>query len=194
MEKTCANHPESMAFASCKACEKSICLMCVVDEKEGTFCSDQCHKIFTEVATGTGGFAAAAPAAAAPAAAVFEGPESPPPAAEPAAPAAVETPAPEMPEKQESIFEIEPEAAPAADPEALVAPGTKWRMIGAMCVAHQDTPAVATCDGCDKTLCALCLTETPGGTFCNDCVGNKAQPNVAQHVILKAAASAPKPG
>ena len=46
MDKSCANHPESMALATCKACEKSICLMCVVDEKEGTFCSSDCHTAF----------------------------------------------------------------------------------------------------------------------------------------------------
>ena len=46
MDKSCANHPESMALATCKACEKSVCLMCVVDEKEGTFCSADCHTAF----------------------------------------------------------------------------------------------------------------------------------------------------
>src|ERR671925_199711 len=46
MDKSCANHPESMALATCKACEKSVCLMCVVDEKEGTFCSSDCHTAF----------------------------------------------------------------------------------------------------------------------------------------------------
>src|SRR4029079_14968086 len=48
MDRSCANHPESMALASCKACEKSICLMCVVDEKEGTFCSSECHSALVE--------------------------------------------------------------------------------------------------------------------------------------------------
>src|SRR4029077_3295231 len=48
MDKSCANHPESMALATCKACDKSICLMCVVDEKEGTFCSSECHAAFVE--------------------------------------------------------------------------------------------------------------------------------------------------
>jgi len=46
MDKSCANHPESMALATCKACDKSVCLMCVVDEKEGTFCSSECHTAF----------------------------------------------------------------------------------------------------------------------------------------------------
>jgi hypothetical protein len=183
MEKTCANHPESMALASCKACEKSICLMCVLDEKEGTFCSEQCHKIFTEVAGWTDAPAGSSAAAAA------AGPEAPPAAPEPAAPAAVETPSPAMPERQESIFEIEPEAPPAGDPEPLVAPGTKWRMIGAMCVAHADTPAVATCDGCDKTLCALCLTETTNGTFCNACVARN-HPGAEVKVLSQAATAA----
>src|SRR5207247_218192 len=49
MEKTCANHPESLALATCKACEKSVCLMCVLDEKEGTFCSTKCVQVFREV-------------------------------------------------------------------------------------------------------------------------------------------------
>src|ERR1043166_8355843 len=48
MDKSCANHPESMALATCKACDNSICLMCVVDEKEGTFCSSECHAAFVE--------------------------------------------------------------------------------------------------------------------------------------------------
>src|ERR1043166_1030606 len=123
MEKTCANHPESLALATCKACEKSICLMCVQDEKEGTFCSTKCVNVFREVSdwvdpgNGSAVAAAAAPAPAAqPSGSIFD-PE--PPAAASSAPAAVDLPT--------------PPAAEAAEFEPLVTPGTKWRMIGAVC-------------------------------------------------------------
>src|ERR1043165_3894044 len=139
MDKSCANHPESMALATCKACDKSICLMCVVDEKEGTFCSSDCHSAFASGQEVPKFVAAAAPAAAA---------------------------APSGAQKIESIFDDEP-AAPAAveesappppseDPMPIVAEGTKWRPIGAQCQNHTDTPAVANCDRCSKPVCALC--------------------------------------
>src|SRR4051812_9754634 len=139
MDKSCANHPGSMALASCKACEKSICLMCVVDEKEGTFCSTECHS------------------------ALVEGREVPKyvePAAQPAGVASSGG------HKAESIFDDAPAEAqleeinlpPATDdPMPIIAEGTKWRSIGAQCQNHSDTPAVANCDRCGKSVCALCL-------------------------------------
>jgi hypothetical protein len=157
MDKSCANHPESMALATCKACEKSICLMCVVDEKEGTFCSSDCHTAFAN------------------------GQEVPKFVA-----AAVAAPAGGGGKKVDSIFDDEPSAPPAAleevqappsdDPMPIVAEGTKWRPIGTTCQNHTDTPAVANCDRCSKAVCALCLLEAAQGTFCSaDCMGAVAK-------------------
>ena len=157
MDKSCANHPESMALATCKACEKSICLMCVVDEKEGTFCSSECHSAFVE------------------------GREVPK-YEESAQPASVAT---SGAQKIESIFDDGPSPAPASseglnlppseDAMPIVAEGTKWRSIGTQCDNHSDTPAVANCDRCGKPICALCLLEAAQGTFCSsDCLNSVA--------------------
>ncbi|HLY75301.1 MAG TPA: hypothetical protein VKU80_14365, partial [Planctomycetota bacterium] len=161
MDKSCANHPESMALATCKACDKSICLMCVVDEKEGTFCSSECHAAFVE------------------------GREVPKyiesaPAAEPASVASSGA------QKIESIFDDGPSPSstssegvnlpPSDDPMPIVAEGTKWRSIGAQCQNHSDTPAVANCDRCGKAVCALCLLEASQGTFCSsECLSAVAE-------------------
>jgi len=153
MEKTCSNHPESLALATCKACEKSICLMCVCDEKEGTFCSTKCIQVFREVSDwvepGSAPVAAAATSA---------------PAAQP----------------EGSVFDPDPPApsqgTEQAEFEPLVTPGTKWRMIGSVCAAHTDTPAVATCEACDTTVCALCVVEADNGTYCAACAAKKAPP------------------
>src|SRR6185503_7440703 len=176
MDKSCANHPESMALATCKACEKSICLMCVVDEKEGTFCSSDCHTAF---ASGQEVPKFVAAAASAPAAAVQHN--------------AVQ--------KIDSIFDDEPSAppaesaseslptAPADDPMPIVAEGTKWRPIGAQCQNHTDTPAVANCDRCSKPVCALCLLEAAQGTFCSaDCMSAVAKEPVSQAAPAERAA------
>ena len=177
MDKSCANHPESMALATCKACEKSICLMCVVDEKEGTFCSSDCHTAFSngqEVPKFVGAVAEAAPAAASGA------------------------------QKIESIFDDGPSApsahgeqapAPAGDdPMPIVAEGTKWRAIGQQCQNHSDTPAVANCDRCSKPVCALCLLEASQGTFCSaDCMGAVAKQPAAQHAPAERAALQGRP-
>lgn len=192
MEKSCVNHPESHALATCKACEKSICLMCVVDEKEGTFCSPECHKLYCEVSDWASPGSSPAPSPeAAPAPATAAAPVSAPASAAPPAPEPAPSP------KGESIFDAEPQPAAATEPasyEPLVAPGTKWRMIGAMCAAHVDTPAVATCDRCTKTLCGLCLTERPEGTFCVECASAAPQPEAEEQAIRQAArAPAPPP-
>lgn len=160
MDKSCANHPESMALATCKACDKSICLMCVVDEKEGTFCSSECHAAFVEGR---------------------EVPKFVESAAEPAQVASAGA------QKIESIFDDGPSAPsapssseglnlpPSDDPMPIVAEGTKWRSIGTQCENHTDTPAVANCDRCAKPICALCLLEASQGTFCSsDCMNATA--------------------
>jgi hypothetical protein len=179
MDKSCANHPESMALATCKACEKSICLMCVVDEKEGTFCSSDCHTAFANGQEVPKFVAAAAPAAAA---------------------------APSGAQKIESIFDDEPASAPSAapvedlpaapadDPMPIVAEGTKWRPIGAQCQNHTDTPAVANCDRCSKPVCALCLLEAAQGTFCSsDCMNAIAKQPAAQPAPAERAALQGRP-
>jgi hypothetical protein len=157
MDKSCANHPESMALATCKACEKSVCLMCVVDEKEGTFCSADCHTAFSngqEVPKFVGAAQSASGGSGV--------------------------------QKIDSIFDDGPspsaageqEAAPPAegDPMPIVAEGTKWRAIGSPCMNHADTPAVANCDRCGKPVCALCLLEASQGTFCSsECMGTASQ-------------------
>jgi len=177
MDKSCANHPESMALATCKACEKSICLMCVVDEKEGTFCSSDCHSAFAngqEVPK----FVAAAVESVAPAGGGVK--------------------------KIDSIFDDEPSAPassgdelhapPSDDPMPIVAEGTKWRPIGQPCQNHTDTPAVANCDRCSKPVCALCLLEASQGTFCSaDCMGAVAQQPAAQHAPAERAALQGRP-
>jgi hypothetical protein len=177
MDKSCANHPESMALATCKACDKSICLMCVVDEKEGTFCSSDCHTAFAN------------------------GQEVPK-----FVPAAVESVAPSGSgvKKIDSIFDDEPSAPPVSsdelhappsdDPMPIVAEGTKWRPIGQQCQNHSDTPAVANCDRCSKPVCALCLLEASQGTFCSaDCMGAVAQQPAAQPAPAERAALQGRP-
>ncbi len=176
MDKSCANHPESMALASCKACDKSICLMCVVDEKEGTFCSTECH------------------------AALVEGREVPKYVESAAQPATVGA------QKIESIFDDGPSAPaetepadlnlppPSDDPMPIVAEGTKWRSIGAQCQNHSDTPAVANCDRCGKAVCALCLLEASQGTFCSsECMGAVGEAPAPAPTPARGRAPAPQP-
>ena len=163
MEKTCANHPESLALATCKACEKSICLMCVCDEKEGTFCSPKCISVFREVSDWVDPGATPVPTSGAPAPSTQSGGSIFDPEPAPATPAAAEMTPP-------------PANEPGGEFEPLVTPGTKWRMIGSVCGLHQDTQAVATCEACDRTLCAMCVVEADNGTFCAECASKKAPP------------------
>jgi hypothetical protein len=178
MDKSCANHPESMALATCKACEKSICLMCVVDEKEGTFCSSECHSAFVE------------------------GREVPRFVESAAQPASVGS---SGAQKIESIFDDGPSGSEPAgneglnlppasdDPMPIVAEGTKWRSIGTQCDNHKDTPAVANCDRCAKPVCALCLLEAAQGTFCSsDCMSAVGEPARAP-APTRRGAPAPEP-
>jgi len=177
MDKSCANHPESMALATCKACDKSICLMCVVDEKEGTFCSSECHVAFVEGR---------------------EVPKYEESAAQPASVASSGV------QKIESIFDDGPSPSPTAsegmnlppsdDPMPIVAEGTKWRSIGAQCENHSDTPAVANCDRCAKPVCALCLLEASQGTFCSsDCMSSVAEQAPAPASTGRRGSPAPQP-
>jgi hypothetical protein len=175
MDKSCANHPESMALATCKACDKSVCLMCVVDEKEGTFCSTECHKAFSsgqEVPKFVGVAAESGSSSAGV-------------------------------QKIDSIFDDDSSAPspsgglnapPSDDPMPIVAEGTKWRPIGAQCEMHSDTPAVANCDRCGKPVCALCLLEAAQGTFCSaECMGTIAKQPTPMPAAAERAALQGKP-
>jgi hypothetical protein len=178
MEKNCTNHPESLALATCKACEKSICLMCVCDEKEGTFCSPKCISVFREVSDWVDPGATPVPATTAPSAQSTGSIFDPEPAS--ATPAAAEMTPP--PSTEQAEF------------EPLVTPGTKWRMIGSVCGLHQDTQAVATCEACDRTLCAMCVVEADNGTFCAECASKKVPPApLSVTAAPRVAAPAPAP-
>src|SRR4030095_5481027 len=52
MEKVCVNHPESPSVGSCKACEKPVCLMCIVEVQGVSFCSEACGSAYQEVKDG----------------------------------------------------------------------------------------------------------------------------------------------
>ena len=49
MDKVCINHPESPSVGACKACEKPVCLMCIVEIQGVSFCSDACGTAYQEV-------------------------------------------------------------------------------------------------------------------------------------------------
>jgi hypothetical protein len=49
MEKTCVQHADAPAVASCKVCEKSLCLMCTTEVAGDIFCSPKCADVFSEV-------------------------------------------------------------------------------------------------------------------------------------------------
>lgn len=171
MDKSCANHPESMALATCKACEKSVCLMCVVDEKEGTFCSAECHSAFVngkEVPkfVGAGAKSSSSGGGVQKLDSIFDDESAAP------APSSEGLPVP-----------------PSEEPMPIVSEGTKWRPIGAQCENHTDTPAVANCDRCGRPVCALCLLEASQGTFCSaECMGASAkQPATAPAPAERAA-------
>lgn len=166
MEKTCANHPESLALASCKACEKAICLMCVHDEREGTFCSEDCIRNFREVSdwVGTG--------------TETEGPPASPPAPAPAAASSVFE---EMPERPATVVETPSEPPPAEEPpppepepEPVPAAKPATKTIGNPCYQHSDIRAKAFCTRCRRPICGLCIVENPTGMFCSDeCAKNQ---------------------
>jgi hypothetical protein len=140
--------------------------MCVVDEKEGTFCSSDCHTAFAngqEVPKFVGAAAESSSggSGAQKIESIFDdAPSSPSPSA--------------MEEVQ---------GPPSDEPMPIVAEGTKWRPIGSQCQNHGDTPAVANCDRCSKPVCALCLLESSQGTFCgSDCMNAVASQPAAHRV------------
>src|SRR5689334_24106676 len=49
MDKVCVNHPESPSVGTCKACEKPVCLMCIVEVQGVSFCSEACGSAYQEV-------------------------------------------------------------------------------------------------------------------------------------------------
>ncbi len=169
MEKTCANHPESMALATCKACDKSICLMCVLEEREGTFCSDACIRNLREVSDWVGG---------------SETPAEPAPRSEP-------DPEPAAPS---SIFEEMPDPGSSAEPaesapETAAAVQTPRAGIGNPCATHPDIRAKAFCATCKRAICGLCIVETAAGMFCSEAcskhlAGKKGSPGLKVAVVL----------
>jgi hypothetical protein len=188
MSQGCANHPESMALSTCKVCLKAICLMCVHEEKDGTFCSEACISNLREVNdwVGTG---------------------SPPPPAEAAQPqpvaAAVEasTVFEEMPEHVAEVSHPDPVAIPEEQPAAAASepPPPSTSSIGNPCFAHPDIRAKAFCRRCRKPICGLCIVENAAGMFCSDaCVslgrsktkmGTGTKAAVAAIVLLAAGAA-----
>src|SRR5688572_12121786 len=42
MAKNCVNHLESHAVADCAVCGKSVCLMCVEEDTNASYCSGDC--------------------------------------------------------------------------------------------------------------------------------------------------------
>ncbi len=156
-----------MALSTCKVCQKAICLMCVHEEKDGTFCSEACIGNLREVNdwVGTG---------------------SPPPAEASSRPqsmaAAVETPP-----AASSVFEEMPDApvshpdpvaipdAPPAEEPPAEEPPPSTSSIGNPCFAHPDIRAKAFCRRCRKPICGLCIIENAAGMFCSDACASQSR-------------------
>src|SRR5262245_9298553 len=49
MEKTCFQHPDSLAIAPCRVCEKLLCTRCATPVGKEVFCSPRCADVFNEV-------------------------------------------------------------------------------------------------------------------------------------------------
>ncbi|HEX7897813.1 MAG TPA: B-box zinc finger protein [Planctomycetota bacterium] len=160
MSQGCANHPESMALSTCKVCQKAICLMCVHEEKDGTYCSDACignlREVNDWVGTGSPSGEAARPqsvAVEAPAASsVFE--EMPDHVA--------------APEQVAEVAHPDPVDIPEEPPPASAPPPPSTSNIGNPCYAHPDIRAKAFCRRCRRPICGLCIVENASGMFCSD--------------------------
>ncbi|HYE98838.1 MAG TPA: hypothetical protein VEJ18_08005, partial [Planctomycetota bacterium] len=136
------------------------------DEREGTFCSEDCIRNFREVSdwVGTGGEAPAAAPPAPSTGSVFEEmPERP----------AATVEAPPEPEPQPEP-EAPPPPAEEAAPAAESAPRSPTRTIGNPCYQHADIRAKAFCTRCRRPICGLCIVENVAGMFCSDeCAKNQ---------------------
>jgi hypothetical protein len=153
-----------MALATCKVCMKAICLMCVHEEKDGTFCSEACIHNLREVNDWVGTGSAPPPQEAA---------AQPQPVA-----AAVEAPPAssvfeEMPEHVAEVSHPDPVAIPEqspaeSEPPPPEAPAPSTNSIGNPCFAHPDIRAKAFCRRCRKPICGLCIIENAAGMFCSD--------------------------
>lgn len=49
MDSACASHPEANAVAACRVCGRAACILCLSEEKEGSFCSPRCVGAYREV-------------------------------------------------------------------------------------------------------------------------------------------------
>ncbi|HYF00856.1 MAG TPA: hypothetical protein VEJ18_18185, partial [Planctomycetota bacterium] len=92
----CVNHPASPAVDRCQVCEKAVCLLCLQDTPEGSFCSTKCHDVMKEV-RGWVETPSAPAKAPAPAPAVKAAPPPAPPPPPPAAPPPSPRPATRVP-------------------------------------------------------------------------------------------------
>jgi len=86
MEKYCENHPKSHAVGSCEACHKMLCLMCLVERRGMTFCSDECAALYCGGSFPAKAAPGPAPMAPSPDAGSPAPDVPPPPAAKPAPP------------------------------------------------------------------------------------------------------------
>jgi hypothetical protein len=136
---SCDGHPDSPAVARCKVCEKGVCLLCIVDSPEGTFCSQKCLDVMCEVKGWVEDPSVVLKTGSEPPA------EAPPP---PASAPAVEAPPPAP-------------APPAPAPAYVHTP------VSLPCAFHPDTKSVADCDRCARPLCRTCAVKTLKGTFCS---------------------------
>ncbi len=133
---TCANHSDSPAVARCKVCEKGVCVLCIVDAAEGTFCSERCVQVMAEVKGWV-----EEPSV------VLKPDALPPP---PARPAKVELP-----------------PLPPASPAPAV---------GRSCASHPGAAAVGDCDRCGKAVCRACRVAFSWGSFCSAACAQASAP------------------
>ncbi len=145
--KNCHAHPESFSVAHCKACEKPLCLMCVMEEHGENFCSSNCIAAYKEVQSWVDQTAR---------------PDEWNPLAEGSSGHVKK-----MLKDDESVLDMSGIAPKALSPEPLVVPSTRRAMIGSSCAAHPDTPALGLCPKCGKAFCGACAVETSWGTFCS---------------------------
>ena len=134
----CSTHPDSPAVARCKVCENGICVLCIIDSPEGTFCSQKCVEVMGEVKGWVEDPSV-----------MLKPDEVPVQAPAPAAPPPPPVPAPAPAHR--SLGEGGPRPAPV-----------EWT-----CANHRDIKAAADCDRCSKPVCRSCVVQTPRGKFCS---------------------------
>jgi hypothetical protein len=146
--KTCHAHPDSFSVAVCKTCEKSLCLMCVMEEQGENFCSSACISAWKEVQSWVDQTAK---------------PEDWNPLAQEGSSGHVK----KVLKDDESVLDMSGFAPKAKGPEPLVVPGTSRSTIDKACASHRDTPALGMCLKCGRAFCGVCAVETSWGSFCS---------------------------